>query len=357
MMYDSFEGINLNISDIIDLNSLKFVRIFTDIGALINFCLLLFYGFIIFNFTPNSMKKVKKLMIFNVVNLLICNFSASALKFTVLMPFKIIFPFGSFGSLNFWQFLIAIYLTIYSALMITDTSLFIISERNFEIAKILYPNFTKMQKITIITLYGSSFFGMHIAIILLYLLLSPNNLGIEILQKHVKNSEILLQAQNFLIMVPNTDNFFTYIVYFIFFLAITIRIIFVIFTIFLTVKLNKNSHSNFNEITKKSLEFMLMAVIIQIFSLFFVAMMPICIGIICIIFWANTPQIVFFTCGCILVFYPTVEVTISLNILKPYRYAIIKIFNCFNSVKLIPVKQISTIQSTNNKFRKNFLRN
>lgn len=124
-------------------------------------------------------------MIFNVVNLIICNFSASALKFTVLMPFKISFPFSVFGPLNSWQFLIATYLTIYSAFMIADTLFFIIAKRNFQIAMILYPNLTKMLTITVITLYGSSFIGIHTVIFLFHLILSSEFPGVEILQKYV----------------------------------------------------------------------------------------------------------------------------------------------------------------------------
>ncbi|KAE9550488.1 hypothetical protein FO519_006307 [Halicephalobus sp. NKZ332] len=111
----------VNVSEIINLEEAYFVGKFFNVEATINIISSISYMIIVFFHTPESMKNFKKLMLFYAINVMVADLGAVCLRFTLLMPFRIIFTLGILGSLNTWQSFVALYFTAFGITNTLDT--------------------------------------------------------------------------------------------------------------------------------------------------------------------------------------------------------------------------------------------
>ena len=315
----------VNVSDVINLEQAYFVSRLTNIEAAINTVSSTFYMIIVFFHTPKSMKNFKKLMLLYIVNIHIVNLGAICLRFTLLMPFKIAFPLGILGPLNVWQSFIAIYFTVFGAMNIFDILVIIFLERHFILVNIIASDQMRFRRIIYVLLISSNLTVLHVTMVIGILILPPEGEAVGILQKHVMNSEILLNIQNSLLMLPNIG----WVIWMVVVIGCTyvlVRLLLVLYVLYYNYRFGQEFKHSLSRKTRNGMMIIIKVLVLQMVVIGCIAMIPIAIGVFCFIFLLEVPQTLLLTCGCIMGLYPTVDVCCSLIVIQPYRLAVIRFF-------------------------------
>ena len=345
-MFESLsENYSVNVSDIIDLEQAYFVSWFTNAEAAINAFFSIFYAVIVYFHTPKTMETFKKLMLFYIANVMVVDIGAICLRFTLLMPFQIAFPLGVLGPLNVWQSFVAIYFTVFGALNAYDALITILLERHFQIASVIAPEQVKYRKLIYAILISTNLFIIHIAMIIGIIILPPEELAGEILRKYVTDVEILLNVQDSLLMLPDINPLMIAFLVLACFYMLG-RVLLTVGVVFYTFYLNTIAHNNFSQNTKKGLSMMFRAVLIQFSVIVAFGLGPVAIGVFCFIFLSRVPQLLLLICGCLLGFYPTIEVCSSLIIIHPYRKAVLLLLSS-GKIHQVPTSTLNIAASNN----------
>ncbi|KAE9546812.1 hypothetical protein FO519_009976 [Halicephalobus sp. NKZ332] len=281
----------VNISDIINLEEAYLYSKFMITEIIVNAISSIFYMIIIFFHTPESMKNFKKLMLFYVINVMITDFGAVFLRFTLLMPFQIVFPLGILGPLNIWQSIVAISVAGFGTTNTFDTLLLIFLERHFTVAKIIAPEHMKFKKI----IYDS-------------LLMVPKNTLL------IWSIAIVLSAY------------------------IGVRVLIDLYMLYYGYKFGKASQNHFSKRTREGLVIMLRILIVQFITVIFVIIIPIVILALFFLFFSIVPQTLLSSCICLLGIFPTLDTWLSLILIKPYRMAVVRLFT---SGRIRPIVNIN----------------